>query len=165
MMRKYGYCCINMTLGEGKKESEFLIFPTGIAFAECAFDEDFEAVDVHRLRDKIISTMLHSIDGRIHRSIRRHHDADRGIGFLCDFLDERHPIGYSETKIGKNHIHRNALQSGERAIKIWRHINLKISFQRVTEAVARVFLIINNQKGRRHVELVKSNAPQSAILR
>ena len=91
---------------------ELLVFPAGVAFAERAFDENFEPVDVHRLRNKIVSSALHRLHGGIHRSIGSHHDADRRVCLFHNPLDERHAIITAEPQVGEHDIHRHALQSG-----------------------------------------------------
>ncbi len=126
--------------------AELLVFAVGVAFAEGALDENFESVDIHRLRDKIVSSTLHSLHGGIHRSISSHHDADRRVCLFDNPFDERHAIIPAESQVGEHDIHRHALQSRQGTIGIRRDINLKLGIQRMAETVAGIFFVINNEQ-------------------
>ena len=92
--------------------AELLVFAAGVALAEGALDKDFEPVDIHRLRNKVVGPALHRLHGGIHRTVSGHHDANRRVRFFNNPLNERHTIIPAEPQVGEHDIHRHALQSG-----------------------------------------------------
>ena len=126
--------------------AELLVFTTGVALAEGAFDEDFQPIDIHGLRHKIVSSALHGLHSGIHRTVGSHHDADRRIRLFDNPLDERHAVIPAEAQVGEHDIYWHALQRGQRAIGIRRDIDLKLGIQRIAETVAGIFFVINNEQ-------------------
>ncbi len=69
----------------------FVLLPR-IALAESALDEEFQAVNIYWLGNKVVGSPAHGLHRGIHGAVGGHHDANRGLGELERLLDESHAV-------------------------------------------------------------------------
>ena len=124
---------------------EFDVLGAELALPQSAAHEHLEPVDVHRLGHKIVGTAFHGLHRRVHRTVGRHHDADRRVGALQEGVHELHPVVGAELQVGDDDLGGVGLKEGKRTGGIARHRNLKVFLESRSETLAGVFLIVDNQ--------------------
>ena len=131
-----------------RAQAEILALDVGAV--EGALDEQVEAVDVDGLGDKVIGAEFHGLDGRFDAAVGGHHDADGRVGLAQGPAEEVHPAVGTEPEIGEEQINAVGFHDGAGAIAIGGDIDLVVILQRIAQAFAGVFLVIDDKDGLFH---------------
>ena len=121
------------------------IFLLHFAAGQGARDQDFDFVEIERLRHEIVGAAFHRFDRGVDRAVGRHHDGDRRMREFQRALDQGHSVVTAETEVGDHQIDLLALEHIHRAANVLRDVGVVFILEQTPEPVARMLLVIDDQ--------------------
>ena len=112
---------------------------------EGAVEDGVEVVEVDGLREEVVGTLLHRLDGRFDAAVGREEDADGLRVLRADGLEEIEAVHAGHADVREHDFDVAVGEFVHRHLGVGREADVETELQRALESLARVAVVVYNQ--------------------